>query len=146
MFMVLGFMGVFLLPPVMGPISRTSESQNSPPPGNPSVSWPAAGVVRESVRLADWPSQRAPKSSCAGEYAGPLLIGAGATPGFIFGGVGDGEGEGCGAMPTGAPTLLGAEVCAIAASKLQASSAIMKQGIVFISILLLPGFGRQPVF
>src|SRR5215510_12700485 len=103
MFMLLGLMGVFLLPPVMGPISRTSESQNSPPPGNASVSWPAAGAVRESVRLADWPSHSEPKSSCDGEYWGPLLIGAGATPGLIFGGVGDGEGEGegCGAMPTG---------------------------------------------
>src|SRR5215471_19298657 len=88
----IGPIGGFLLPPVTGPISRYSASQNKPPPGNESVIWPAAGVVRDNVRLAESPSHSEPKSSCAGEYCGPLLIGAGATPGFSLGGAGVGEG------------------------------------------------------
>src|SRR5262249_10176629 len=125
----IGPIGGFLLPPVIGPISRNSLSQNRPPPGNESVNWPAAGVVRESVRLADSPSHSEPKSSCAGEYWGPLLIGAGATPGFSLGGVGVGDGTGRGAMAGAAVcgeaaglvargfTLLGAEACGAAATR-----------------------------
>src|SRR5215831_17823897 len=123
----IGLVGEFLLPPVT--ISRYSTSQNMPPPGNESVIWPAAGAVRESVRLADSPSQSEPKSSCAGEYWGPLLIGAGATPGFSLGGVGVGDGTGRGAMAGAAVcgeaaglvarglTLLGAEACGAAATR-----------------------------